>query len=107
MRCGKSNRLRWINYLRSDLNGGALTEAEENGIIHLRSRLGNMSQQSTAFSSADSISLVPFPHDQTTPQESGFLAVYELKWVKNNEVYYHVKSTDCLLTQTTVGSLTG
>ncbi|PIN26396.1 Transcription factor, Myb superfamily [Handroanthus impetiginosus] len=40
-RCGKSCRLRWINYLRPDLKRGAFTEAEENMIIELHSRLGN------------------------------------------------------------------
>ncbi|XP_027152604.1 transcription factor MYB20 [Coffea eugenioides] len=41
MRCGKSCRLRWINYLRPDLKRGAWTEAEEDMIIELHSRLGN------------------------------------------------------------------
>ncbi|KAK3040776.1 hypothetical protein RJ639_029120 [Escallonia herrerae] len=40
-RCGKSCRLRWINSLRPDLKRGALTEAEEEMIIQLHSRLGN------------------------------------------------------------------
>ncbi|XP_068664705.1 myb-related protein 315-like [Aristolochia californica] len=41
LRCGKSCRLRWTNYLRPDLKRGALTEMEENEIIQLHSRLGN------------------------------------------------------------------
>ncbi|KAF8399845.1 hypothetical protein HHK36_015741 [Tetracentron sinense] len=41
MRCGKSCRLRWINYLRPDLKRGTLSEMEENQIIELHSRLGN------------------------------------------------------------------
>ncbi|KAK6116572.1 hypothetical protein DH2020_049678 [Rehmannia glutinosa] len=41
MRCGKSCRLRWINYLRPDLKRGAFTEAEEDMIIELHARLGN------------------------------------------------------------------
>ncbi|XP_073138765.1 transcription factor MYB20-like [Henckelia pumila] len=41
MRCGKSCRLRWMNYLRPDLKRGALTEPEEDMIIELHSRLGN------------------------------------------------------------------
>ncbi|CAK9137369.1 unnamed protein product [Ilex paraguariensis] len=41
MRCGKSCRLRWINYLRPDLKRGALTEAEEDMIIQLHCCLGN------------------------------------------------------------------
>ena len=40
-RCGKSCRLRWINYLRPDLKRGGFTEAEEDQIIQLHSRLGN------------------------------------------------------------------
>lgn len=41
MRCGKSCRLRWINYLRPDLKRGAFTEDEEDQIIQLHSLLGN------------------------------------------------------------------
>ncbi|GLT61277.1 hypothetical protein SLA2020_339960 [Shorea laevis] len=41
LRCGKSCRLRWINYLRPDLKRGGFTETEENEIIQLHSRLGN------------------------------------------------------------------
>ncbi|XP_042511021.1 transcription factor MYB46-like [Macadamia integrifolia] len=40
-RCGKSCRLRWINYLRPDLKRGAFTPQEEELIIHLHSILGN------------------------------------------------------------------
>ncbi|XP_061337239.1 myb-related protein 315-like [Gastrolobium bilobum] len=41
LRCGKSCRLRWINYLRPDLKRGGFTEMEEDQIIELHSRLGN------------------------------------------------------------------
>ncbi|URE04094.1 myb-related protein 315-like [Musa troglodytarum] len=41
VRCGKSCRLRWTNYLRPDLKRGAMSEEEENQIIQLHSRLGN------------------------------------------------------------------
>ncbi|KAK1383912.1 Myb domain protein 40 [Heracleum sosnowskyi] len=41
LRCGKSCRLRWINYLRPDLKRGMLSEMEENQIIQLHARLGN------------------------------------------------------------------
>ncbi|XVF13968.1 hypothetical protein REPUB_Repub09cG0015600 [Reevesia pubescens] len=41
LRCGKSCRLRWINYLRPDLKRGGFTESEEDQIIQLHSRLGN------------------------------------------------------------------
>ncbi|GMI68354.1 myb domain protein 40 [Hibiscus trionum] len=41
LRCGKSCRLRWINYLRPDLKRGSFTESEEEQIILLHSRLGN------------------------------------------------------------------
>ncbi|ESW12843.1 hypothetical protein PHAVU_008G146900 [Phaseolus vulgaris] len=40
LRCGKSCRLRWINYLRPDLKRGGFTEMEEVQIIQLHSRLG-------------------------------------------------------------------
>ncbi|XP_043710611.1 transcription factor MYB11-like [Telopea speciosissima] len=41
LRCGKSCRLRWINYLRADLKRGNFTAEEEDMIIKLRSSLGN------------------------------------------------------------------
>ncbi|CAJ1785018.1 unnamed protein product [Sphenostylis stenocarpa] len=41
LRCGKSCRLRWINYLRPDLKRGGFTEMEEDQIIELHSLLGN------------------------------------------------------------------
>ncbi|XP_022949137.1 myb-related protein P-like [Cucurbita moschata] len=41
LRCGKSCRLRWINYLRCDLVRGNITTDEENLIIKLHSTLGN------------------------------------------------------------------
>ncbi|OIS96235.1 PREDICTED: myb-related protein 315-like [Nicotiana attenuata] len=40
-RCGKSCRLRWINYLRPDLKREPLSEAEENQIIQLHACFGN------------------------------------------------------------------
>ncbi|VFQ65126.1 unnamed protein product [Cuscuta campestris] len=40
-RCGKSCRLRWINYLRSDLKRGNFTAAEEETIVKLHTSLGN------------------------------------------------------------------
>ncbi|XP_062192736.1 MYB-like transcription factor ODO1 [Phragmites australis] len=41
LRCGKSCRLRWTNYLRPDLKRGLLTAAEEELIIDLHAKLGN------------------------------------------------------------------
>jgi myb proto-oncogene protein len=40
-RCGKSCRLRWINYLRPDLKRGNFTEEEDDLIINLHGLLGN------------------------------------------------------------------
>ncbi|CAM0944093.1 unnamed protein product [Alopecurus aequalis] len=40
-RCGKSCRLRWTNYLRSDIKRGKFTPEEEQTILHLHSVLGN------------------------------------------------------------------
>lgn len=41
LRCGKSCRLRWTNYLRPDLKRGLLSDSEENMVIELHSQLGN------------------------------------------------------------------
>jgi len=49
-RCGKSCRLRWINYLRPDLKRGAFSPQEEELIVHLHSLLGNRFTYSSFFS---------------------------------------------------------
>uniref|UniRef100_A0A453CI01 HTH myb-type domain-containing protein n=1 Tax=Aegilops tauschii subsp. strangulata TaxID=200361 RepID=A0A453CI01_AEGTS len=41
LRCGKSCRLRWINYLRPDIKRGNFTDEEEQSIIQLHQLLGN------------------------------------------------------------------
>ncbi|PQM37815.1 transcription repressor MYB6 [Prunus yedoensis var. nudiflora] len=40
-RCGKSCRLRWLNYLRPDIKRGNITQEEEDLIIRLHKLLGN------------------------------------------------------------------
>ncbi|XP_062098649.1 transcription factor MYB123-like [Humulus lupulus] len=40
-RCGKSCRLRWLNYLRPDIKRGNISEEEEDLIIRLHKLLGN------------------------------------------------------------------
>ncbi|WCJ22583.1 myb domain protein 61 [Euphorbia peplus] len=47
-RCGKSCRLRWINYLRPDLKRGTFSQQEENLIIELHAVLGNRWSQIAA-----------------------------------------------------------
>jgi len=41
LRCGKSCRLRWINYLRPDLKRGYFSEDEDDLILKLHALLGN------------------------------------------------------------------
>ncbi|XP_022721893.1 transcription factor MYB15-like [Durio zibethinus] len=41
LRCGKSCRLRWVNYLRPDIKRGNFTLEEEETIIKLHEMLGN------------------------------------------------------------------
>lgn len=41
LRCGKSCRLRWINYLRPDVKRGQISPEEEDLILRLHSLLGN------------------------------------------------------------------
>ncbi|CAL9150678.1 unnamed protein product [Musa hybrid cultivar] len=41
MRCSKSCRLRWTNYLRPGIKRGNFTKSEEGLIVHLQSLLGN------------------------------------------------------------------
>ncbi|CAN0885437.1 Transcription factor MYB12 [Linum grandiflorum] len=40
-RCGKSCRLRWVNYLKSDVKRGNISTAEAQTILNLHSCLGN------------------------------------------------------------------
>ncbi|XP_077242750.1 transcription factor MYB41-like [Tasmannia lanceolata] len=48
LRCGKSCRLRWINYLRPDLKRGTFSKEEEDLIISLHEVLGNRWSQIAA-----------------------------------------------------------
>ncbi|RDX57929.1 Transcription factor MYB7, partial [Mucuna pruriens] len=41
LRCGKSCRLRWMNYLRPNIKRGDFTKEDDDLIIHLHSSLGN------------------------------------------------------------------
>ena len=41
LRCGKSCRLRWMNYLRPDLKRGNFTDHDDELIIKLHAILGN------------------------------------------------------------------
>ncbi|XP_047946929.1 transcription factor MYB7-like [Salvia hispanica] len=41
LRCGKSFRLRWINYLKPDIKRGSFTREETAAIIDLHRLLGN------------------------------------------------------------------
>ncbi|XP_058103685.1 transcription factor MYB8-like [Magnolia sinica] len=41
LRCGKSARLRWMNYLRPDIRRGNFTPEEENLIVQLHAAIGN------------------------------------------------------------------
>ncbi|KAL2542060.1 myb domain protein [Abeliophyllum distichum] len=41
LRCGKSCRLRWANYLRPDIKRGPFSPEEENTIVRLQGMLGN------------------------------------------------------------------
>ncbi|CAL9082198.1 unnamed protein product [Musa acuminata var. zebrina] len=47
-RCGKSCRLRWINYLRPDLKRGTFSQQEEDLIVELHAALGNRWSQIAA-----------------------------------------------------------
>ncbi|XP_038970575.1 transcription factor MYB61 [Phoenix dactylifera] len=47
-RCGKSCRLRWINYLRPDLKRGTFSQEEEDLIIEVHAVLGNRWSQIAA-----------------------------------------------------------
>ncbi|XP_031129545.1 transcription factor MYB61-like [Ipomoea triloba] len=47
-RCGKSCRLRWINYLRPDLKRGTFSQEEESLIVELHAVLGNKWSQIAA-----------------------------------------------------------
>lgn len=49
LRCGKSCRLRWINYLRADLKRGDISAEEEEVIIKLHGSHGNRLAASLLF----------------------------------------------------------
>ncbi|KAJ8747023.1 hypothetical protein K2173_013097 [Erythroxylum novogranatense] len=56
LRCGKSCRLRWINYLRNDLKRGNISTEEEEIMVKLHASLGN-SRKVQSFRRVDNDSL--------------------------------------------------
>ncbi|KAF7148099.1 hypothetical protein RHSIM_Rhsim03G0229400 [Rhododendron simsii] len=57
MRCGKSCRLRWLNYLRPDIKRGNISHDEEELIIRLHKLLGNRPVLSLSLSLSLSVML--------------------------------------------------
>ncbi|KAF2313985.1 hypothetical protein GH714_021312 [Hevea brasiliensis] len=70
LRCGKSCRLRWINYLRPDIKRGNFTEEEEKTIIKLHEMLGNSSSRINCKSRAFTMSPQPSSSDLSTVTET-------------------------------------
>ncbi|KAG8388398.1 hypothetical protein BUALT_Bualt02G0121700 [Buddleja alternifolia] len=58
-RCGKSCRLRWINYLRPDLKRGSFTHQEATLIIELHRILGNRLDQVMMMNNYHANSIIP------------------------------------------------
>jgi myb proto-oncogene protein len=54
-RCGKSCRLRWMNYLRPNIKRGNYTQQEEELIISMHAKLGNRYHHISYFASYFSI----------------------------------------------------
>uniref|UniRef100_A0A452ZQR4 Transcription factor MYB86 n=1 Tax=Aegilops tauschii subsp. strangulata TaxID=200361 RepID=A0A452ZQR4_AEGTS len=63
-RCGKSCRLRWINYLRPDLKRGCFSQQEEDHIVALHQILGNRSVQLQIYSAMRSVTVEIFRWSQ-------------------------------------------
>ena len=57
LRCGKSCRLRWINYLRPDIKRGNFPADEEALIVRLHRELGNRSVRPISVSNTPSLIL--------------------------------------------------
>ena len=62
-RCGKSCRLRWINYLRPDLKRGCFSQQEEDHIVALHQILGNRSVQLQIYSAMRSVTVEIFRYN--------------------------------------------
>ncbi|KAJ0104620.1 hypothetical protein Patl1_18115 [Pistacia atlantica] len=84
-RCGKSCRLRWINYLRPDLKRGMFSQQEENLIISLHEVLGNSSDKAYNLQMA--------PQSKGVPTVSPFTA-QEPTFLVNDSPYYTTGLTD-------------
>lgn len=71
LRCGKSCRLRWTNYLRPDIKRGPFTPEEEKLVIQLHAILGNrylfhFSLEVLATFHFTMIGLIPLSYDYQT-----------------------------------------
>ncbi|KAG8370492.1 hypothetical protein BUALT_Bualt14G0122400 [Buddleja alternifolia] len=112
LRCGKSCRLRWMNYLREDLKRGNFTRDEEETIVRLHKTLGNRwsmiashlpgrtdneiknywnSHLSRKMYSFRSISKFPLPEDMinTIKKRSGRVSRAVAKEYNNNRTNSH------------------
>ncbi|PWZ57428.1 Transcription factor MYB86 [Zea mays] len=78
-RCGKSCRLRWINYLRPDLKRGTFSQEEEDLIIHLHSLLGNKDVDLIP-TTTTTIHQAPPPSFEGGPMLDGVKLAVELDW---------------------------
>jgi len=77
IRCGKSCRLRWANYLRPDLKRGTFTDEEEDLIISLHKEMGNRygtllaCRPPLCWRETHGASLLPFLQKEVTNRERG------------------------------------
>ncbi|KAK4482146.1 hypothetical protein RD792_009287 [Penstemon davidsonii] len=67
LRCGKSCRLRWINYLRSDLKRGNISPKEEEIIVNLHASLGN--KKIYSFRHPNPNFILPAPPEYSKPKK--------------------------------------
>ncbi|BAF04756.2 Os01g0305900 [Oryza sativa Japonica Group] len=81
LRCGKSCRLRWINYLRADLKRGNISPQEEDIILNLHATLGNRRMEMhTEMLSATGFNLAQrkFPMLLTDDTDGGLSCLWSL-----------------------------
>ncbi|KAG9154728.1 hypothetical protein Leryth_014233 [Lithospermum erythrorhizon] len=92
LRCSKSCRLRWANYLRPGIRRGNFTEQEEKMIIHLQALLGNRWAAIASYLLKDTLKLGQWEKRLQTDVHMAKLALNEALSIDKSNNFDHINN---------------
>ncbi|GLJ07965.1 hypothetical protein SUGI_0078620 [Cryptomeria japonica] len=84
LRCGKACRLRWMNYLRSDIKRGHISADEEDLILRLHKLVGN---RNSHLSKRVEVTKIQADHKQPSSQGNNGFPISQIEEVYNARAY--------------------